>query len=351
MASPGSEDRPGMEDDEDDLRDIATSPNLLAEGKATRSWVPATSSAESSPCMASTSPKHSKPSHAFFASRFQLPPQCADSDWQRHALNLAPLPNRTGSVKATLRRHRGTGLFSQHQFLLFIDSDENSQPVLLAVAQRTAATRGSMKPHYIISSSPHEQRFDRSSPHFLARLAGNLMGSHYVLHGRGANPADTTIRQPGGQQWREELLELRFKKPTDAPRSMEVAIPRIRYDGTRTELRPSEPEQGLSRAWCSNSQDEFHYLSSPPAVWDEHRKVYSMNFYGRVGRASAKNFQLASTLKDFQQDTGGLCMQFGRVEDDSFNIDVGHPLSPLQAFAIALSMFDHRPAETLRMYY
>lgn len=46
--------------------------------------------------------------------------------------------------------------------------------------------------------------------------------------------------------------------------------------------------------------------------------------------------------------TGGLdpevTMQFGRVSDKEFTCDVTHPLSPLQAFAIALSSFDSKLA-------
>ena len=46
--------------------------------------------------------------------------------------------------------------------------------------------------------------------------------------------------------------------------------------------------------------------------------------------------------------SGGLdpevTMQFGRVSDKEFTCDVTHPLSPLQAFAIALSSFDSKLA-------
>jgi len=39
-----------------------------------------------------------------------------------------------------------------------------------------------------------------------------------------------------------------------------------------------------------------------------------------------------------------VCMQFGRVSDKEFTCDISHPLSPLQAFAIALSSFDSKLA-------
>ena len=63
-------------------------------------------------------------------------------------------------------------------------------------------------------------------------------------------------------------------------------------------------------------------------------------------------------------------MQFGRIDDASFALDAAFPLSPLQArgsqrtceiceasllvseaFSIALSVFDNRLYEALRIYY
>jgi tubby-related protein 1 len=53
--------------------------------------------------------------------------------------------------------------------------------------------------------------------------------------------------------------------------------------------------------------------------------------------ASVKNFQLCT-----RDDDGKQIMQFGRVGDDEFNLDVQWPMSLLQAFSIALSSFDSK---------
>ena len=37
-------------------------------------------------------------------------------------------------------------------------------------------------------------------------------------------------------------------------------------------------------------------------------------------------------------------MQFGRVQDDVFTMDFQYPMSPLQAFGIALTSFDAKLA-------
>lgn len=119
-----------------------------------------------------------------------------------------------------------------------------------------------------------------------------------------------------------------------------------------------------------------------------------LNFHGRVTQASVKNFQLVqcnereefgvqfenvgsksglkmdrcSNEKDgereliapsrspLDQSSGSsqsgpsvvldpeVILQFGRISDKEFTCDITHPLSPLQAFAIALSSFDSKLA-------
>jgi len=248
-------------------------------------------------------------------------------------------------------RVQGGGLFSGPRFFLYADGE---QPVFLAVAARMAARRGSVKPYYVLSSSEHEQRFDRSSPHFLGRLKGNLLSTHYVVHG----PRGATSGAGAGSSEDVLLLDVRFKKPTDAPRAMEVRLPPLRPGAIRTDCRQAWGEVDPGDALFHGSgavgaeADDWLRLACPKVEYDAESNVYSMNFHGRVSRSSSKNFQLASSGRSFRPlDGAPLCMQFGRVDDNTFHLDVGQPLSPLQAFALALTVFDHRPAEALRMYY
>lgn len=61
-----------------------------------------------------------------------------------------------------------------------------------------------------------------------------------------------------------------------------------------------------------------------------------MGFNERITKESVKNFILKedSTDKDV--------LQFGRKDDDLFVMDIHYPLSPVQAFAIALSSVDNK---------
>ena len=66
---------------------------------------------------------------------------------------------------------------------------------------------------------------------------------------------------------------------------------------------------------------------------------FVLNFKGRVTCASVKNFQL---LDKKNKNMNAILYQFGKVGKDKFVCDFAYPLSPFQAFAIALSKFDSR---------
>jgi len=65
-----------------------------------------------------------------------------------------------------------------------------------------------------------------------------------------------------------------------------------------------------------------------------------LNFNGRVTEPSVKNFQLIESAGDGER----VLLQFGRIGKDTFTMDLQWPLSPMQAFAIALTSFDSKIA-------
>lgn len=82
-----------------------------------------------------------------------------------------------------------------------------------------------------------------------------------------------------------------------------------------------------------------------------------MNFNGRVTESSVKNFQIVvsndkyhrgADAKSGSTSTGtfdNMIMQFGKVGKDKFNLDVKYPLSPYQAFCIAIACMDGKIAD------
>eukprot|EP00434_Breviolum_minutum_P029130 symbB.v1.2.025770.t1/scaffold2523.1/size146632/4 len=64
--------------------------------------------------------------------------------------------------------------------------------------------------------------------------------------------------------------------------------------------------------------------------WDKKLNSYALPFFGRVKKASAKNFQLV-----VNGDQNTIFLMFGKISKDVFCLDFRGPITPLEAFAIA----------------
>jgi hypothetical protein len=74
-------------------------------------------------------------------------------------------------------------------------------------------------------------------------------------------------------------------------------------------------------------------LQNRPPWWNVELGSFVLNFGGRVSMASIKNFQLCDP-----NDQDYVMLQFGRIQGrHSFTMDFQHPLTAVQAFAIAIS--------------
>lgn len=74
-------------------------------------------------------------------------------------------------------------------------------------------------------------------------------------------------------------------------------------------------------------------LQNRPPWWNMELGAFVLNFGGRVSVASVKNFQLCE-----RDDRDYVMLQFGRIQGrHAFTMDFQHPLTPLQAFGIAIS--------------
>lgn len=81
--------------------------------------------------------------------------------------------------------------------------------------------------------------------------------------------------------------------------------------------------------------DDFGLLAlqNRPPWWNVELGSFVLNFGGRVSVASVKNFQLCD-----RNDQDYIMLQFGRIQGrHSFTMDFQHPLTAVQAFAIAIS--------------
>ena len=84
----------------------------------------------------------------------------------------------------------------------------------------------------------------------------------------------------------------------------------------------------------------MYVMVSKAPKWNEGEKytelgAYVLNFNGRAHTPSVKNFQLVG-----QKNENKVHLQLGKVSEEIFYLDFEWPLSPFQAFGIAVSSFD-----------
>jgi tubby-related protein 1 len=77
---------------------------------------------------------------------------------------------------------------------------------------------------------------------------------------------------------------------------------------------------------------EVHKLENLKPEWNDHMDCYCLNFYGRVRKASAKNFQVI-----YPDDPDNIILQHGKVNRDEFNIDFREPFNYILGFAVSLA--------------
>ncbi len=97
----------------------------------------------------------------------------------------------------------------------------------------------------------------------------------------------------------------------------------------------------------TGNRDNMLYLINKPPTWNVALEAYVLNFSGRVTMPSVKNFQLIDPTEGKADDSypsveNTILMQFGRVDENLFNIDISPPFSLFQAFGVAISSFNYR---------
>ena len=92
----------------------------------------------------------------------------------------------------------------------------------------------------------------------------------------------------------------------------------------------------------TKEEAQLLFLQTKKPVWSEEHEAWCLDFGGRVKKASKNNFILEVdqdrvNLKEEFSDTP--LMIFGKVNASRYSLDYRYPLSPMQAFAIALTTF------------
>jgi len=186
----------------------------------------------------------------------------------------------------------------------------------------------------------------------VGKIRSNFVGSQFVVYDTGVNPKK--LRGGISDNVREELAAISYKsallgKKKPGPRAMQIVLPHVKdHSGILKHVpcKPMTEAQGLRSLTDHFSQTTSSVGKEPlvtvytnkNAVWNQKMKSYVLDFNNRVGQASVKNFQMVPS-----HDSNELVLQFGRAADDNrFNVDFRHPLSPLQAFSICVTSLDYK---------
>lgn len=240
-----------------------------------------------------------------------------------------PLPKEAGTVQCQIRRNRDGTNKLHPTYTLFLKQDD----VFLMNAKKRPNNRTS---NYLVTMGLND--LSREGPNYLGKLRSNFIGTEFEIYDNGHNPKD----QPefSGQQTRKEMGGVMYAANVlghKGPRKMQVALPPVDEEG---QIQHTSGDNDLIRRikdheYLNNSV----YLINKPPRWNDQVGAYVLNFQGRVTMASVKNFQL---VDPDAQDT--VVLQFGRVAKEEFTMDMHHPITPFQAFAVTLSSFDSKIA-------
>lgn len=214
------------------------------------------------------------------------------------------------------RVYRKTSLFdmSHPTFFMYNEADEK---FLMAARKRVK----SKNINYIISSSHDE--LTKNSTHYVAKLKANPSRTQFVLFDARA------YNDHAPAKGLRELAAVSYSK-TVLPREMQAVIPAISIVEDSDQVSKDVLEDMRIR-----NMGKLLFLRNKPPRWNEATQTHCLNFGGRVTMPSIKNFQL---INEAEEST--ILMQFGRTGPDLFTLDVRYPLTPIEAFAFALSTFD-----------
>jgi tubby-related protein 1 len=124
------------------------------------------------------------------------------------------------------------------------------------------------------------------------------------------------------------------------PRMMKVYLPQVDNSGRMLTIKPQREMDYLQNVYKNNkSTQDIYTLENRIPEWSSKFNSYILDFNFRVTEGSAKNFQLLNpeNRNNTHKIADKVILQFGKIEEGVYTMDVQSPLSPFQSFAICLS--------------
>ncbi|KAI8926676.1 tubby C-terminal-like domain-containing protein [Entophlyctis helioformis] len=193
----------------------------------------------------------------------------------------------------------------------------------------------------------------------VAKVRSNFLGTGFSIHGGSAFPGSKSAASnsnnnddgdgdadgndvPAAANARRELCAVTYEPNFlghKGPRKMTIVLPPVTAQGVAVEVTAQDEKDTLLERHRTANDHDLLVLHNKPPQWNDETQSFVLNFNGRVALASVKNFQIVH-----DHDLDYIALQFGRVTDDTFTIDVQYPFSLVQAFGIALTSFDAKLA-------
>jgi hypothetical protein len=169
----------------------------------------------------------------------------------------------------------------------------------------------------------------------IGKVRSNFTGSEYMVYDNGLNPEKLSAMRGGTA--RKELAFIQFQSNIfgNCPRQFTVTLPRVTIDGAilwQPLTKTASMKEQIKR---DSTNQDMMVLKSKVPIWSKKLHSFALDFKGRAKIASVKNFQIIEL--NCPQD---IIMQYGKMDKDLGTLDVQYPMSPLQAFAIALAGLD-----------
>ncbi len=175
----------------------------------------------------------------------------------------------------------------------------------------------------------------------------NLSGANFVAYDDGLKPED--IPRAGAGKVRRQLAAMVFNKSTSrrVPMTMRMLVPSTSTFAPSGGAARSRPEVGASADLLEVLQAMHADDAAParpagtellrlvPPRWNEDEQMFQLSYEGRACCMSNKNVQLVDVAR-----TEVAALQIGKLRDSMFNVDFNGCVSPFQAFAAALAVFD-----------
>mmetsp|Transcript_38195 Transcript_38195/g.75174 ORF Transcript_38195/g.75174 Transcript_38195/m.75174 type:complete len:401 (+) Transcript_38195:34-1236(+) len=220
-----------------------------------------------------------------------------------------------------------SGMFNKFPaWHLFVDGEAHPEYAdkFLAAAKRKMTSKTS---NYIISLDP--DRFDKG-PKLVGKVRGNFLGTEYSVFDGRLNPKYTKTDDP-----RSELMAITFESNVlkGGPRNLSCIIP---PENTGLAYKDLVKTKASIRGGADPAGFRIFVNKKPKR--NDAKGCFELGFNKRVKMASTKNFQLEPEISTSKKPP--VVLQFGKVDDKRFNLDVNYPLSPLQAFGLIIAQSD-----------